>query len=79
MSDTNKEISRKNLASKVGKIMLVIVAIALSRSAVQKEIGKIFSGQYNFSAEVISILAVEVLWVVIGVSLIIYSKKKVLI
>ena len=78
---TNSEIemSRRKLAATVAKVMFAIVAIALSKSAVRHEIEKIFTGQYSFTPEVISILVAEVLWVVVGVSLIIYSKKKVLI
>ncbi len=72
------EISRRKIAATVGQIMLGLVFLALTKPAVRREIEKLFTGQVNFTSEVITILAVEVLWVIVGISLIIYSKKKVL-
>lgn len=71
----DKDASRRKTALLVGQIMLGIVFIALTRSAVRREIEKLFTGQYHFTPEVISILAMEVLWVATGIFLIVYGKK----
>ncbi len=76
-TNTDKDTSRRNTARLVGQIMLGLVFIALTKSAVRREIEKVITGQYAFTSELVMIIAIEVLWVAVGISLIIYSKKKV--
>ena len=76
-TDREIEISRRKTASIIGKIMMVIFVLLLSRPYTYRVIDKIFTGQQSLTLEIISIFSMGLLWIVVGSLLIMYGKKDV--